>query len=69
MTSEITTAEWQALYEVAAKFREIEPWAWVNEEDIFGVRNPEPLSYDHLIAAKDLINALAECNDCNDRVN
>lgn len=41
MTSEVTTVEWHALYAAAAKFREIEPWAWVNEEDIFGVRNPE----------------------------
>ncbi len=37
---EAISAEWQALYKAAAKFREIEPWKWVEETDLFGVRNP-----------------------------
>jgi hypothetical protein len=32
--------EWTALYQAAAEFREIEPWKWVEETDIFGVQNP-----------------------------
>lgn len=32
--------EWKALYQAAAEFREIEPWEWVYETDIFGVQDP-----------------------------
>lgn len=33
--------EWQALYDVAVRFRNAAPWEWVEETQIFGVRNPE----------------------------
>jgi|GEM_PF-554184 len=35
-----TSTQWKALYKAAAEFREIEPWKWVKETDLFGVRNP-----------------------------
>jgi hypothetical protein len=37
--SKLTLEEWKALYDAAIKFREIEPWNWVAETDIFGVQN------------------------------
>ncbi len=40
MKSEATEAEWKALYRAAAEFRAVEPWAWVTEQDIFGVQSP-----------------------------
>ena len=33
--------EWHALYEAAIDFWKIQPWRWVNDADIFGVKNPE----------------------------
>ncbi len=36
-----TTAEWKRLYELAAKLKELAPWEWMTEADIFGVENPE----------------------------
>jgi len=32
---------WQRLYAVATKVREMEPWLWMEETDIFGVQNPD----------------------------
>ena len=32
---------WKRLYATAAKVREMEPWLWVEETDIFGVKDPE----------------------------
>ncbi len=32
---------WQRLYAAAAKVRELEPWLWMEETDIFGVKDPE----------------------------
>jgi len=40
MKADARPSEWKELYRAAAKFREIEPWAWVTEEDIFGVQSP-----------------------------
>jgi hypothetical protein len=40
MKNDATAEEWKDLYQAAAEFREIEPWKWVNETDIFGVQNP-----------------------------
>jgi uncharacterized protein YecA (UPF0149 family) len=31
---------WKALYQAAKEFREIKPWQWMTETDIFGVQNP-----------------------------
>ena len=36
-----TLDEWRKLYTVAAQLKELAPWRWMNEDDIFGVRNPE----------------------------
>lgn len=33
--------EWKGLYEAAIEFRKAEPWEWVRETDVFGVRNPK----------------------------
>jgi len=32
---------WKRLYATAAKVREMEPWLWMEETDIFGVKDPE----------------------------
>jgi hypothetical protein len=36
-----TESEWQALYGAANAFKELAPWEWMLDSDIFGVRNPE----------------------------
>lgn len=36
-----TEKEWKRLYELAVKIKEIEPWEWMEEIDIFGVQHPE----------------------------
>ncbi len=33
--------DWQNLYRAATHFRQIHPWQWVNDTDLFGVKNPE----------------------------
>ncbi len=33
--------EWKRLYEVAVKVKELAPWEWMYEDQIFGVQNPE----------------------------
>ena len=33
-------AEWQALYQAALEFKEIEAWTWMYDSDVFGVRDP-----------------------------
>jgi hypothetical protein len=33
--------EWHALYRAAIDFWQIQPWDWVNDTDLFGVKNPE----------------------------
>jgi len=37
----VTLEAWRRLYEVAGKVRELEPWRWMEETDIFGVQDPE----------------------------
>ncbi len=37
----VSETEWRRLYDLAARVREMEPWAWLAETDIFGVRDPE----------------------------
>jgi hypothetical protein len=32
---------WQRLYATSTKVREMEPWLWLEETDIFGVKDPE----------------------------
>jgi len=33
--------EWRQLYQAATEFRNLAPWQWMADEDIFGVQNPE----------------------------
>ena len=33
--------EWRRLYEAAIRIKEVAPWEWMEEVDIFGVQNPE----------------------------
>jgi hypothetical protein len=33
--------EWSRLYQAAIRIKEMAPWQWMSETDIFGVRNPE----------------------------
>src|SRR5215468_1000343 len=36
-----TSDEWGRLYAAAGRVKEMAPWEWMMEDDIFGVRNPE----------------------------
>ena len=36
-----TLDEWHRLYQAAIRIKEIAPWEWMTETDVFGVRNPE----------------------------
>lgn len=36
-----TLAEWRQLYEVATQVKELAPWEWMMEDDIFGVQDPD----------------------------
>lgn len=36
-----TEKEWKRLYELAAELKELAPWQWMDETEIFGVENPE----------------------------
>lgn len=33
--------QWQRLYEAAVRIKELSPWDWMNEADVFGVKDPE----------------------------
>ncbi|MCR4406687.1 MAG: hypothetical protein NUW24_07175 [Anaerolineae bacterium] len=35
-----TMSDWQALYQAALEFKEIEAWTWMYDSDIFGVQDP-----------------------------
>ena len=43
MAEEITPGirEWRRLYESAVRIKEISPWEWMTETDVFGVQSPE----------------------------
>ncbi|RMD85650.1 MAG: hypothetical protein D6813_15955, partial [Calditrichaeota bacterium] len=36
-----TLEEWRHLYDVVSKIKALSPWQWMEETDIFGVKNPE----------------------------
>ncbi len=36
-----TLEEWKKLYAIAGKVKELAPWNWMMEDDVFGVQNPE----------------------------
>lgn len=33
--------EWKKLYETAAVFKELKPWQWMWDSDLFAMENPE----------------------------
>jgi hypothetical protein len=39
--SSLTPNEWRNLYQAAIRVKEIAPWEWMTETDIFGVQDPE----------------------------
>ena len=39
--NEPTSREWIDLYETARMFKELAPWQWMEDSDVFGVENPE----------------------------
>ena len=41
MENSPTNEEWRELYEVSLRIKELAPWEWMTETDIFGVQNPE----------------------------
>ena len=36
-----TTKEWKSLYEAARMLKELAPWQWMEDSQVFGVENPE----------------------------
>lgn len=38
---EPTQEQWQALYAATARFKELAPWQWMHESQLFGVQMPE----------------------------
>ena len=36
-----TNDEWRQLYQAATRLKEVAPWEWMEETDVFGVQNPE----------------------------
>ena len=36
-----TPGEWSKLYEAVIRMKQIAPWGWMTETDVFGVQNPE----------------------------
>src|SRR6266511_632875 len=36
-----TIEEWGRLYAAAGRVKEMAPWKWMMEDEVFGVRNPE----------------------------
>ena len=36
----LAAAQWQALYQAAAAFRDLAPWAWMTDRDLFAVEDP-----------------------------
>jgi hypothetical protein len=36
-----TNEQWSGLYEAAIRIRELSPWEWMTEADVFGVKDPQ----------------------------
>ena len=41
MTTTPTLEEWRELYDLMGKVKELAPWQWMKETDVFGVQHPE----------------------------
>lgn len=37
----VSTQDWRHLYEAAIRIKDVAPWTWMVETDVFGVQNPE----------------------------
>jgi hypothetical protein len=37
----ISKTTWQELFSLAIQFKQLAPWNWVHEQDVFGMKNPE----------------------------
>lgn len=37
----ISKSTWQELFSLAIQFKQLTPWDWVTEQEVFGVKNPE----------------------------
>src|SRR5215213_4021206 len=51
-----TLRELKRLYELAAEVKELAPWRWMKEDDVFGVQNPET----HEVGFVSVMGLLAE---------
>jgi hypothetical protein len=40
-TPQLSFDEWRRLYQAAIAFKQVAPWKWMTETDVFGVQNPE----------------------------
>lgn len=41
MTTTPTLEEWRKLYDLMGKVKELAPWQWMKETDVFGIQHPE----------------------------
>ncbi|MBD3386282.1 hypothetical protein GF407_15335 [candidate division KSB1 bacterium] len=41
MSSKPTRSQWRALYNAAIRLKELAPWEWMQETDIFGIKDPK----------------------------
>lgn len=41
MTAEPNLDDWRRLYELAADIKQLAPWRWMQEDDLFAVQNPD----------------------------
>lgn len=41
MSSKPTRSQWRALYNAAIRLKELAPWEWMQETDMFGIKDPK----------------------------
>jgi hypothetical protein len=47
MTDQPTEIDWKRLYTAADSYRKLAPWEWMDDDRIFGVKNPDTGSIDY----------------------
>ncbi|MEW6326451.1 MAG: hypothetical protein AB1487_02485 [Thermodesulfobacteriota bacterium] len=52
-------SEWRELYEQADRFRDLKPWTWMSDADLFGVQNPEDMEIGYCCVLGELGEVLA----------